>query len=188
MNKVEYYDYTKTDSNYRSIYHLINQYPDSIGIELGIYRALSFCGILDCCPRIKTLYGVDNWQPHIDNKYDINGFTVDIKDIEISKQIAFHNIKYNKNHAKARLYENNSANVVDKFSDNYFDFILIDTYMNEQDVKDELERWWPKVKTNGIFAGHDWDTNAVKNAVIPFFNNKNIFVSDYDNLWVSIKK
>ena len=34
------------------------QGKDLVGVELGIYRAESFCTLLQCVPNIKKLYGV----------------------------------------------------------------------------------------------------------------------------------
>ena len=139
-----YYDYTGAGI-FKSLYHLINQYTDPIGIELGLYRAISFCSLLDACPHIKLLHGVDNWQPYKDEKYINEDGVVDIKDIEISKQLALHNIKYCRNNSKAIIHESNTKDIVYEFEDNYFDFILIDSYMTEKDVEDEIKRWWPKI-------------------------------------------
>ena len=187
MNAVEYYDFTNANSNFKSLYHLINQYPDSVGIELGVYRAISFCSLLDCCPYIKKLYGVDNWLPHTDEKYVEEGIEIDIKDIKISKQIALHNITYCTNRAKAVIFEKTTEEVCNNFDDNFFDFVLIDSYMNEQTVKEEIERWYPKVKKGGIFAGHDWDTPSVQNVIKPYFDKNGYQLSVYDNVWMCIK-
>lgn len=184
----KYYEFSLDSNAYRSIYHLINYYSDSIGIELGVYRANSFCGLLSFCPSIKKLHGVDNYKPHIDTKYDKTGVNVDDDNIKLSKEIAIRNIKNCKNNDKAILYESNTSDIVNNFSDEFFDFVLIDSYMNYEDVSNEVTKWWPKVRSKGFIAGHDWDTPAVQSFVIPFFKAQNILISHYDNLWVCFKK
>ena len=79
----KYYEFSLDNNAYRSIYHLINQYLNSIGIELGVYRANSFCGLLSHCPSIKKLYGVDNYKPHTDIKYNKTGLYVNDKNIKL---------------------------------------------------------------------------------------------------------
>ena len=59
--------------------------------------------------------------------------------------------------------------------------------MNEQTVKEEIERWYPKVKKGGIFAGHDWDTPSVQNVIKPYFDKNGYQLSVYDNVWMCIK-
>lgn len=49
-----------------------------------------------------------------------------------------------------------SADAAHVFLDNYLDFVYIDANHNEQFVRQDLELWYPKVKTGGIFAGHDY--------------------------------
>jgi predicted O-methyltransferase YrrM len=42
-----------------------------------------------------------------------------------------------------------------QFGDQSFDFVFLDTIHLYEQTKRELEAWWPKVKTGGVFAGHD---------------------------------
>lgn len=39
---------------------------------------------------------------------------------------------------------------------NDLDFVYIDGNHTYEDVFQDLSVWWPKLKTNGILAGHDW--------------------------------
>jgi len=63
-----------------------------------------------------------------------------------------------------------STDLGKKFQDNYFDWIYIDTDHGYQVTINELKIWEPKIKENGIIAGHDfivgnWD-NMVRYGVI----------------------
>jgi hypothetical protein len=49
-----------------------------------------------------------------------------------------------------------STDVVSQFSDNYFDWIYIDTAHTYSVTKAELETYLPKMKAGGIIAGHDF--------------------------------
>lgn len=51
-----------------------------------------------------------------------------------------------------------SMEAVQVFPDEYFDFIFIDASHQYTDVMNDLIAWYPKVKTNGVFAGHDYGT------------------------------
>lgn len=49
-----------------------------------------------------------------------------------------------------------SIEAADEFPDDYFDWIYIDTNHSYQTTKQELIKFSPKVKKNGIIAGHDY--------------------------------
>lgn len=59
-----------------------------------------------------------------------------------------------------------SLDAAKKYQDKSLDFVFIDASHEYDDVKNDIEAWYPKVKNNGILAGHDypsWDgvTRAV---------------------------
>ena len=49
-----------------------------------------------------------------------------------------------------------STDVANDFSDNYFDWIYIDTDHSYTTTKAELEMYASKMKAGGIIAGHDY--------------------------------
>lgn len=42
------------------------------------------------------------------------------------------------------------------FEDEFFDFVYIDGNHAYEAVKDDLKAWWPKLKSGGLFGGHDY--------------------------------
>ena len=91
-----------------------------------------------------------------------------------------------KKYAKALLSVYNERSIVlhttfdealGKFSDEYFDFIYIDGYAHTgQNNGKTLDNWYPKLKSGGIFAGHDyhfrWNQTIV--AVDAFIGKHNL--------------
>lgn len=49
-----------------------------------------------------------------------------------------------------------SHDVAAKYPDDFFHFIYIDAGHSYLDVRKDLVSWWPKLKTGGLFAGHDY--------------------------------
>lgn len=42
------------------------------------------------------------------------------------------------------------------FPDEHFDFVYIDAGHDYHSVRKDIRAWWPKLKSGGIFAGHDY--------------------------------
>ena len=162
---------------------------DLVGVELGIYRAESFCTLLQCVPNIKKLYGVDSWQPYVDyikDPYDgtPNGASTD-REIEYSKFMAYHAIKYCSNNHKAEVLEMDSTKAAEKFDDESLDFIFIDTYYSKEQAEKELDVWYPKVKQGGLFMGHDYDITIIQMIVHEHRHKNNVTtpLATYDKCW-----
>jgi FkbM family methyltransferase len=70
-----------------------------------------------------------------------------------------------------------STEVVNKYKDNSLDFVFLDASHDYENVKKDIEAWYPKVKENGIIAGHDYnsyDWPGVVQAVNEFFGEENL--------------
>jgi predicted O-methyltransferase YrrM len=69
------------------------------------------------------------------------------------------------------------------YKDNSLDFIFIDAAHDYESVKKDINAWFPKLKQDGIIAGHDYAwCQDVQRAVNEFFAGKNIYESE--GCWV----
>lgn len=50
-----------------------------------------------------------------------------------------------------------SSQLVDFFADDSLDFVYIDGNHAYEDVKEDIELWYPKIKKGGIVSGHDYN-------------------------------
>ena len=154
------------ESDGQSLIHLINmiQKDELIGAEIGMWTAQTFCTLLDNCPRIKTLYGIDPYKPYVDT---IDGETM-VVDSDMIMQVkiqALTNIMSTGLQNKVLFVEDTSKEAALLIPDQELDFIFVDSYINEQEIIEELRRWYPKVKVGGLFSGHDYESPAVQEAV-----------------------
>jgi hypothetical protein len=90
-----------------------------------------------------------------------------------------------KNYTNIVKIKDFSYNTYDKFENEFFDFVYIDTDHDYISVKNEIDNWFPKVKKNGYIGGHDYNLNGVSSAVIDFFK---ITPKVYDDFSWIIKK
>jgi predicted O-methyltransferase YrrM len=61
-----------------------------------------------------------------------------------------------------------SAEAVKEYPDEFFDYVYIDADHDYENVRRDMELWYPKVKYDGMLAGHDWITSGVNEAVHDF--------------------
>ena len=178
----------------KSIIHCINLHGDNlVGAEIGVHVGESFLTLLQTCPNISKLYGVDPYVPYIDylkeEGQSFDPMVVDEKEIEYIKLVSYHRQKFSGHKDKIVFYEMDSIEASKKVEDKSLDFIFIDSYCSFEQAKDDIKVWYPKVKDGGIFAGHDWNMPLVRLAVTKFRENENINsrMSTYDDTWIWYK-
>jgi len=186
------YNYKNFQSDIKSIIHCINFLgEDIVGLELGTSSGDSFMTMLQNCPNIKTLYGVDCFKPHIDHitYSEVPYNVVDEKKSEYSKLTFYHNLKFSGHKEKVVFFEEYSKDVLEKIENESLDFIFIDTCSTYQDAKEDISLWYSKVKPGGIYSGHDFHCNFVKKSVFEFREENNITspISIFDNVWIWYK-
>lgn len=133
-----------------------------IGLEIGCAEGNTTKHLLSNISNLK-LYGIDPYTEYIDwNGYDLNSDHMDRTTKKFEE-----NIKNYKN--RHHLYKNFSDDVVDKFENNSLDFIFIDGLHTYEQVLKDCRNYYSKVKSGGIFSGHDYTAiEAVNRAVVEF--------------------
>jgi len=163
--------------------------PKGIGIEIGVKEGAYSSFILNNCSDLK-LYLLDCWDqqdPKIYNDLNYNN-SIHIENLKKTITNVFPHFK------KVRIIKGYSDEFVDLFPNNFFDFIYIDANHSYEAVKNDLIKWFPKLKNNGLFSGHDYldgkdgiyETEyGVKSAVDEFAikNNLKIFHTKENTPW-----
>jgi len=116
-----------------------------IGVEIGVFEADFSKHILNNWDG--KLYLIDPWRK-LDNEY------IDISNVSESWKKAINNILGFED--RAFMLRGLSNQLVDLFSDNSLDFVYIDANHAYKYVKEDINIWYPKVKSGGILAGHDY--------------------------------
>jgi len=85
-----------------------------------------------------------------------------------------------------------SVEAVRKFNDGIFDFCYIDAIHTREASKEDIALWWPKVRSGGILAGHDYlngvfhgQDYGVKDSVDEFAAAHNLHVNVIPEEWPS---
>lgn len=151
--------------NYQELYsEMVRQFPDgSKFVEVGTWkgRSAAFMAveIINSGKKIK-FDCIDNWEY-------VDGLQTDIEKQLFGKDIYnefINNIKpvsHIVNPIKSISWEAASL-----YDDQSLDFIFIDAAHDYESVKKDISAWLPKLKKNGIIAGHDYTSHiGVKTAV-----------------------
>ena len=162
--------------------HLINHLGYKTAVEVGIFEG-NFSILLLENTALEKLYCVDSWlQKYMRPR-------VDAKKIQAT---SLNRLQAHKD--RVEILNMDSLEAAKQIEDESIDFIYIDADHRYEPVKADLNAWWPKVKTGGCLAGHDYKNiypkKRVKEAVDEFFggeNNVNHTLLDGCRSWWVIK-
>ena len=146
--------------------------PQSIGIELGVAGGY-YSDILLKSSKFSKLYSIDRWSDH----HGIDEY------LSAARKLATHG-------PRSIVIKASFDDIIDLFPEDYFDLIYIDAYAHTgQEDGLILENWFPKLKSGGIFSGHDYEEKQwpkTFSAVNKFIKNKklslNIIPGQYNPL------
>ncbi len=119
------------------------------GVELGVFKGEFAEHTLKNWSG--TLYLIDPWRPLCDEEYlDSSNH----KNHQTAFSDTMNAIKGFEN--RAFMLRGLGHELVDLFEDNSLDYIYIDGNHSYDNVKADMEMWYPKLKFGGVFSGHDY--------------------------------
>ena len=157
---------------------LLRKIPkNTIGIEIGVHNgdnALDITNII----KPKKLYLIDAWPDYV----------FDFKNLKRGKKIAEESynkvISKFKNFSNVEIRREFSVEAANNFPDDFFDWIYIDASHRYEEIKRDLDAWYPKLKSKGVFCGDDYIDKkggaaydfGVVQAVNEFLDDKNLIL------------
>lgn len=152
--------------NYESVYDdLVGSIPDGgIFVECGAWLGKSSAYLCDISNDRIKIYIVDHWLGSINERLTTHKLanTHDIYKIFCS----------NMGDRKFTALRMSSVEASTTFDDQSCDVVYIDMEHTYDAVKQDIACWLPKIKQNGILAGHDYDWPEVKRAVLETFGGE----------------
>ena len=131
------------------------------GAELGVQRGEFSFEILTRWHSVEKYSLVDLWAHQSGGLYLGDKANVDSNEqLQIMKD-AQQRLKSFGN--RVEFIQNFTSNASLMIPDDSLDFVYVDARHDYCGVKEDIEKWWPKLKVGGLMAGHDYLTNqAVK--------------------------
>ena len=150
-----------------------------VGLEIGICKGENIVHFLEQTNRIDKIHCIDPYLPYMDWVGPVTQ-----EDMDLWYEITMKNFAPHMD--KIVMYKDTSENCVGKFENEQFDYIFIDGDHSYEGVIKDLYNYYDKVKTGGIFSGHDINLSDVQKALKEFrsVNNINAEIKFTDvNVW-----
>jgi len=156
---------------------LLKDKKEIVGVEIGVHFGINAKNILENYD-IKLLYLIDPYVVY----FDTSGGTVgDQKEYDKIKKFARGYLKgyYN------IVWIEEPSDIAVNFVLNDLDFVYIDGDHSYEATKKDIELYYPKVRSGGLVAGHDYKPSepGVVKAVNEFFKGKKIMYGGRWDWW-----
>lgn len=155
-----------------------------VGVEIGCADGATSEWLLKSLPNLHWT-GVDPYQDYVDwNSNYLTGTQNTYEGLDRRIMKAYPD--------RTTFYRITSDEAVNMFEDNSLDFVFIDGLHTYEQVTKDCINFFPKVKSGGLFSGHDFTIiDGVHRAVCEFRDSIDpsidIQVTNYD-VWYWIKK
>lgn len=151
-------------------------------VEVGVLRATNIVNLVDMCPNIEKVIGIDPYEEYTDT---MHGYYVPKGVSEYNKSIALKKINNSLHKEKIELRFEYSDEACKKFADNSIDVVFLDMSFDCESYKKDVINWLPKVKVGGFISGHEWIENDVQEAIIAVSEELGLISNlvGGDNVW-----
>lgn len=124
--------------------------PGSTWVEIGTWKGRSFAAVAESIPDGCELWAIDTWlgtpseltTTHSDASNVYHEWLANLADLQESRP-----------KVKMNYLREHSLEASNQFKE--IDVIFLDADHSEEAVFNDLTAWYPKLKSDGIFCGHD---------------------------------
>jgi len=149
---------------------------DKVCLEMGSFHGKSTIALAEVA---KIVYAVDTFRASGNGAEQVKGAAH-----EFTNLLPFCTNIFG--HTNIRICIGLSHEIAKTFDDNSFDLIFVDGSHKYEDVLLDKKSWWPKLKTGGIMAFHDYKGfPGVTKAVDEVFNSDQITGPVVSLCWVT---
>ena len=137
-------------------------------VEVGVMTGKFSKNLLKCNPNRLTL--IDPWF-----KYDHQIFGDYLKFTQEKYDQTFVRVSgFFSAYSNVDILRMTSLEGAKRFGDGTLDLVYIDANHKYEFCYDDLNAWWPKIRTGGVLCGHDYQSKGVKKAVTQFVAEQKI--------------
>jgi|TARA_R110000803_G_scaffold35965_2_gene77508 hypothetical protein len=145
--------------------NFLNKHDLTRGAELGVQKGYNFKYLVENKPNL-VLHGVDIWsEKHVrwdETPSEDLQFQPDSVNSEFLNDLQ----EWAKDYKGRAFFHRHFTTYAHRFfNEGELDFIFIDAGHEYQDVKADIQCWYPKIKKGGYMLGHDINQVQVRKAV-----------------------
>lgn len=119
-------------------------------VEVGVWKGHSISYLADLLRSRKVkIYAVDLFE----KSYQLPAYQ---SEVDIITRLYERNLEATNTRHLISDIRDWSHKAADRFADDSIDFVFIDADHKYKSVRRDILAWYPKVKKNGIIAGHDY--------------------------------
>jgi hypothetical protein len=134
------------------------------GAEIGVLYGDTSRHLLAELPNL-TLFSIDPYLPYDEPNRTSN---------EMSRYEQEARAKLAPFGQRSKMLKTTSVVAAQQIPDGLLDFVFIDALHTYEAVKEDMASWYPKVRAGGLFAGHDWSWQGVRQAVTEFSQERSL--------------
>lgn len=169
--------FSPADANF--VRQICGNIKDGNVVELGFFAGRSTAVMAPICINNNTIYHA------VDNCKGVNPRDPATKAQQSRDMLKVFNDNMTK--IQVRPYINvhimDSAAAAELFTDESVDFCFVDASHVAENVKLDIEAWWPKIKQGGILGGHDYSWGSVRGVTNDFAKEKGLKLVAHGNCW-----
>ncbi len=164
---------------------LIEEYnilQKNVGAEVGVLYAETSSYLLESFPQL-MLHSIDPYLPYSEGDEPRDEHYMKCFETIAKDRLSGYG-------ARSHLWKATSLEAAANTQDESLDFIFIDANHDYLEVKKDLNAWYPKVRSGGLFSGHDYQWSGVKEAVDEFQTKNNLqgnVTAPTSDIWYFIK-
>ena len=157
-----------------------------IGVEIGVQWGFYSAQLLAEWPTCRMLISVDPWR----SQPDCHDGICNLSPAEHEERYVAAVARLAPFGVRSAIWRMDSVDAAALTADGTVDFVYIDGRHDRPCIDDDLAAWWPKVRSGGILAGHDYVMEGpieVKDAVDEFAADHGVAVEQtagYASFWI----
>lgn len=133
--------------------------PDDVFVEIGVWKG---CSTVAIAPEFQGHRYVA-----VDHFKGSEGDPLHLADPELPRiqEIFEQNLKNFELEDRVEILAEDSLAAANQFEEASIDIVLLDAGHEYQEVRADIEAWWPKIKVGGRMFFHDWGWEGVRKAI-----------------------